>query len=113
MINDIYLLSDGPEIISISPQPSLRNGHVVMKEGDMFGPYTCSVSCNPPCNIVWIYNTTSSSDRVYTPGERLQQQPVNRTMKSFHCVARWESYPPKEEVIRVNVQCKYLIVFFI
>lgn len=113
MNNAYYLFSDGPEIISITPQPSLKNGHLVMKEGDMFGPYRCFVSCNPPCIIVWIFNTTSSFDRVNTSEGYLPQQPVNRTCKSFHCVARWESNPAKEEVIRLNVQCKYLIVIFI
>lgn len=110
MINANYLFSDGPEVISIIPQPSLRNGHLVMKEGDLFGPYTCSVSCNPPCNIVWTYNTTSSSERVNTNEGCLPQQPVNRTFTSLSCLARWESNPPKKEVIRLNVQCKYLIV---
>eukprot|EP00105_Crassostrea_gigas_P034383 XP_019918531.1 PREDICTED: uncharacterized protein LOC105317690 [Crassostrea gigas] len=94
----------GPEIISITPQPSLKNGYLVMKEGDMFGPFTCFVSCNPPCIIVWIFNTTSSSDKVNTREGYLPQQPVNRTCKSFHCVTRWESNPAKGEVIRLNVQ---------
>lgn len=66
MNNAYYLISDGPETLSITPQPLLKNGHLVMKEDDMFGPYTCFVSCNPTCTIVWKYNTTSSSDRVNT-----------------------------------------------
>lgn len=113
MNNAYYLFSDGPETLSITPQPLLKNGHLVMKEDDMFGPYTCFVSCNPTCTIVWIYNTTSSSDRVNTRDGYLPQQPVNRTFKSFHCETRWESNLAKEEVIRLNVQCKCLIVIFI
>lgn len=39
MNNAYYLFSDGPETLSITPQPLLKNGHLVMKEDDLFGPY--------------------------------------------------------------------------
>lgn len=39
------------------------------------------------------------------------QEHVNRTIKSFFCVAEWKSQPFKEKKIIIDVKCKLMYLY--
>lgn len=79
-----------------------------INEGDVFGPYNCSVDCNPPCVVSWDSNKSLG---IKTQGGYLQPQIVNRNLTLVKCAAKWGTNISKEIVFRLNIHCKYLISF--
>lgn len=48
--------------------PRMPDNIVVINEGDIFGPYKCSVDCNPPCVVSWTFLNLTGSVSVKTHG---------------------------------------------
>lgn len=86
--------------------PRMPDNIVVINEGDIFGPYKCSVDCNPPCVVSWTFLNLTGSVSVKTQGGYLPPQIVNRNLKSVKCTAVWETNTTKEEVFHLDIKCK-------
>lgn len=91
--------------------PRMHDNVVVINEGDIFGPYNCSVDCNPPCVVSWAFLNSNESVSIETQGGDLQPQTVNRNLTLVKCAAKWGTNIFKENGFRLNIQCKYLILF--
>lgn len=85
----------------------------IINEVDVFGPYNCSVDCNPPCIVSWAFLDSNESVGIKTQGGYLQPQIVNRNLTLVKCAAKWGTNISKENVFRLNIKCKYLISFIL
>ena len=113
----LHLFIDKPDKVSISPEPNLNNGKLIVKEKENIGPYNCSADCNPPCTIIWKYEDTNGSlhDAPYN-GHELSIQRVNRNISLFRCVAKYDQNDQrfrKKRNIELFIQCKYFSIFFL
>ncbi|XP_061180580.1 hemicentin-1-like, partial [Saccostrea echinata] len=100
-VNPLY----GPESVMINPQP--LNDTITIKNGEPFGPYTCSADCNPPCTLQWKYKHPSGDFVNYTPHGisplLLPKQNADRTrMTLVRCVAN-NSEGRKKQGIKLNI----------
>lgn len=48
--------------------PRMHDNVVDINEGDVFGPYNCSVDCNPPCVVSWAFLNSNESVSIKTQG---------------------------------------------
>lgn len=101
---------DGPEKLNITPQPSLHKyDRIKVRSGDFVGPFSCSADCNPPCNITWqVKDSTGFRDVLSETGTLFQQ--VEIYMEMFCCVAKWVDDTTTNEIIKLDVQCRYLFL---
>lgn len=94
--------------MNITPKPSLNKyDQIEVRDGDFVGPFNCSADCNPYCNITWqMKNSTGFYDVLSETGTLFQQ--VGIYMEMFCCVAKWVHDTTIYEIIKLDVQCKYL-----
>lgn len=105
----LYIL-DGPDEIRFEPNPDIKKKQlIIIREGETIGPYQCIADCNPPCNITWKYMDANGNFYFLPQGRKMSKQHVNRTIKSYHCVAEWESQLGKERDFALDVKCKLKI----
>ncbi|XP_062605648.1 uncharacterized protein LOC134267457 [Saccostrea cucullata] len=99
-INPLY----GPESVIIT---SHRVGEELeIKDGDFFGPYTCSADCNPACTLRWQYKNPSGYFEVATQADKASitlSGRVDRTrMRQIQCVAN-NSVGQNNQTINLNI----------
>ncbi|XP_061185144.1 uncharacterized protein LOC133193191 [Saccostrea echinata] len=100
----------GPEDINISP--AVPSGEIYLHDGATFGPYNCTVDCNPPCRVQWMVKRSygnfsyfaNASSLEYTlatiPGQRVYRG--NATL--FLCVAYGSAFKNKSKSIKLDIQ---------
>lgn len=86
--------------------PRMPANVVVINEGDVFGPYNCSVDCNPPCVVSWTFLNSTGFVSVKTEGGYLPPQRVNSNLTSVKCTAVWQTNITKEDVFHLDIKCK-------
>ncbi|XP_061180616.1 uncharacterized protein LOC133189230, partial [Saccostrea echinata] len=100
----------GPDLEDMKISP-LISDNITVRDGDIFGPYVCSVDCNPPCSIQWKYMEPSGKFvNATTKGQTSKLFPEQRVHKNkhglFQCVAQGSDC--KLETITINLDIQYL-----
>ena len=112
--NILHVFVDKPDMLSIKPEPQLLNGKLTVTEWETIGPYHCSADCNPPCSITWEYkNTDGTIHDASSNGKVMGVKRVNRSISLHRCTAIYEQKHREKQVLELDIQCKYSILFFI
>ncbi|XP_061180617.1 uncharacterized protein LOC133189231 [Saccostrea echinata] len=95
----------GPDLEDMNISP-LISDNITLRDGDIFGPYVCTVDCNPPCSIQWKYMEPSGKFvNATTKGQTSKLLPEQRVRRSkhelFQCVA--QGLDAKQETITINL----------